>query len=45
MIKKIVLTSLLISGFLQAEILDAKQLFNKSTIKVVKEEVSFDKSF
>lgn len=45
MIKKIVLTSLLISGFLQAEILDAKQLFNKSTVKVVKEEVSFDKSF
>ena len=45
MIKKIVLTSLLISGFLQAEILDAKQLFNKSTIKVVKEEISFDKSF
>ena len=45
MIKKIVLTSLLISGFLQAEILDAKQLFNKSTTKVVKEEVSFDKSF
>jgi Cu(I)/Ag(I) efflux system membrane fusion protein len=45
MIKKIVLTILLISGFLQAEILDAKQLFNKSTTKVVKEEVSFDKSF
>ena len=45
MIKKIVLTSLLISGFLQAEILDAKQLFNKSTTKVVKEEISFDKSF
>ena len=45
MIKKILLTSLLISGFLQAQILDAKQLFNKSTIKVVKEEVSFDKSF
>lgn len=45
MIKKIVITSLLISGFLQAEILDAKQLFNKSTTKVVKEEVSFDKSF
>ena len=45
MIKKIVLTSLLISSFLQAEILDAKQLFNKSTTKVVKEEISFDKSF
>ena len=45
MIKKIVITSLLISSFLQAEILDAKQLFNKSTTKVVKEEVSFDKSF
>ena len=45
MIKKIVLASLLISGFLQAEILDAKQLFNKSTTKVVKEEISFDKSF
>ena len=45
MIKKIVITSLLISSFLQAEILDAKQLFNKSTTKVVKEEISFDKSF
>lgn len=45
MIKKLMLTSLLISGFLQAEILDAKQLFNKTTTKVVKEEVSFDKSF
>ena len=45
MIKKIVITSLLISGLLQAEILDAKQLFNKSTTKVVKEEISFDKSF
>lgn len=45
MIKNIVITSLLISGFLQAEILDAKQLFNKSTTKVVKEEISFDKSF
>ena len=45
MIKKIVITSLLISWFLQAEILDAKQLFNKSTTKVVKEEISFDKSF
>ena len=45
MIKKIVLTSLLISGFLQAEILDAKQVFNKKTTKVIKEEISINKSY
>ncbi len=45
MIKKIVLSTLLLSGLLQAQILDAKQVFNKTTTKVQKEEVSFDKSF
>jgi len=45
MIKKLVLSTLLLSGFLQAQILDAKQVFNKTTTKVQKEEVSFDKSF
>ena len=45
MINKIVLSTLLLSSFLQAQILDAKQVFNKSTTKVLKEEVSFDKSF
>ena len=45
MINKIVLSTLLLSSFLQAQILDAKQVFNKSTTKVAKEEVSFDKSF
>lgn len=45
MIKKLILTTLLLSGFLQAQILDAKQLFNKKTTKVIKEEVSINKSF
>ena len=45
MIKILILSSLLFSGFLQAQILDAKQLFNKKITKVVKEEVSINKSF
>ncbi len=45
MIKNIVITTLLLSNFLQAEILDAKQLFNKKITKVVKEEISINKSF
>ncbi len=45
MIKKLVLSTLLLSGFLQAQILDAKQVFNKTTTKVLKEEINFDKSF
>ena len=45
MIKILILSTLLFSGFLQAEILDAKQLFNKKITKVVKEEVSINKSF
>ena len=45
MIKKLILTTLLLSGFLQAQILDAKQVFNKKTTKVMKEEISINKSF
>ena len=45
MIKILILSTLLFSGFLQAQILDAKQLFNKKITKVVKEEVSINKSF
>ena len=45
MIKKLVLSTLLLSGFLQAQILDAKQVFNKTTTKVLKEEINFDKSY
>lgn len=45
MIKILILSTLLLSGFLQAQILDAKQLFNKKITKVVKEEVSINKSF
>lgn len=45
MIKILILTTLLLSGFLQAQILDAKQVFNKKTTKVIKEEVSINKSF
>jgi len=45
MIKILILSTLLFSGFLQAKILDAKQLFNKKITKVVKEEVSINKSF
>lgn len=45
MIKILILSTLLLSGFVQAEILDTKQLFNKKITKVVKEEVSINKSF
>ena len=45
MIKNIIITTLLLSGLVQAEILDAKQLFNKKITKVVKEEVAINKSF
>lgn len=45
MIKNLILTTLLLSGFLQAQILDAKQVFNKKTTKVIKEEISINKSF
>ncbi len=45
MIKIVILTALLLSGFLQAQILDAKQLFNKKITKVIKEEVPINKSF
>lgn len=45
MIKKLILTTLLLSGFLHAQILDAKQVFNKKTTKVIKEEISTNKSF
>ena len=45
MIKNLILTTLLLSGFLQAQILDAKQVFNKKTTKVMKEEISINKSF
>ena len=40
-----VLSTLLFKWFLQAQILDAKQVFNKTTTKVLKEEINFDKSF
>lgn len=45
MIKNLILITLLLSGFLQAQILDAKQVFNKKTTKVIKEEISINKSF
>ena len=45
MIKNLILTTLLLSSFLQAQILDAKQVFNKKTTKVIKEEISKNKSF
>lgn len=45
MIRKLILTTLLLSSFLQAQILDAKQVFNKKTTKVIKEEISINKSF
>jgi Cu(I)/Ag(I) efflux system membrane fusion protein len=41
----LILSTPLLSGFLQAQILDAKQLFNKKITKVVKEEISINKSF
>ncbi len=45
MIKNLILTTLLLSSFLQAQILDAKQVFNKKTTKVIKEEISINKSY
>ena len=45
MIKNLILSTILLGTFLQAQILDSKQVFNKTTTKVQKEEVSFDKSF
>ena len=45
MIKNIVFIALLFNGFLQAQIIDAKQLFNKKMTKVTKEEVVVSKSF
>ncbi len=45
MIKNIVICTLLFSAFVQAQIIDAKQLFNKTTTKVKKEEISINKSF
>jgi len=45
MIKNIVLLALLLSTVLNAQVIDAKQLFNKKTTKVIKEEVSLNKSF
>ena len=45
MIKNLILITLHLSGFLQAQILDAKQVFNKKTTKVIKEEISINKSF
>jgi membrane fusion protein, copper/silver efflux system len=45
MIKNIVLSALLLSSVLQAQIIDAKQLFNKTITKVKKEEISISKSF
>lgn len=46
MIYKILLTStLLFSSFLSAEIIEAKQLFNKKITKVKKEEISIKKSY
>lgn len=45
MIKNLILITLLLSGFLQAQILDAKQVFNKKTTKVIKEEIFINKSF
>jgi membrane fusion protein, copper/silver efflux system len=45
MIKNIVICTLLFSAVVQAQIIDAKQLFNKTTTKVKKEEISINKSF
>jgi Cu(I)/Ag(I) efflux system membrane fusion protein len=45
MIKNLVICTLLFSAVLQAQIIDAKQLFNKTITKVKKEEISINKSF
>ena len=44
--KKILLASaLLLTTLLNAEVIDAKQLFNKKTVKVTQEEITISKSF
>jgi len=45
MIKKIFLIIVLLNSFLYSQIIDAKQLFNKKTTKVTKEELNINKSF
>ncbi|MDK2064532.1 efflux RND transporter periplasmic adaptor subunit [Aliarcobacter butzleri] len=45
MIKNILILILLLGSFVNAEILDAKQLFNKKITKVKKEEILLSKSF
>jgi membrane fusion protein, copper/silver efflux system len=44
-IKIVLFTTLLLNSVLSAEIIDAKQLFNKKIVKVQKEELSINKSF
>ncbi|WP_305863410.1 efflux RND transporter periplasmic adaptor subunit [Aliarcobacter butzleri] len=45
MIKNVLILILLLESFVNAEILDAKQLFNKKITKVKKEEILLSKSF
>lgn len=45
MIKNLLILILLLGSFINAEILDAKQLFNKKITKVKKEEILLSKSF
>lgn len=45
MIKNVLILILLLGSFINAEILDAKQLFNKKITKVKKEEMLLSKSF
>ncbi|MCT7568380.1 efflux RND transporter periplasmic adaptor subunit [Aliarcobacter butzleri] len=45
MIKNVLILILLLGSFINAEILDAKQLFNKKITKVKKEEILLSKSF
>ncbi|MDY3201733.1 MAG: efflux RND transporter periplasmic adaptor subunit [Arcobacter sp.] len=45
MIKKLLIITLFLSAVLNAEIINAKQLFNKKVVKVKKEEVIENKSF
>lgn len=45
MIKNVLIFILLLGSFVNAEILDAKQLFNKKITKVKKEEILLSKSF
>jgi membrane fusion protein, copper/silver efflux system len=44
-IKIVLFTTLLLNSVLSAEIIDAKQLFNKKIVKVQKEELSINKSY